>query len=60
MDFEREDPLRLSAIPRIALACLPTPLLEAPRLAAAIGGPKLWIKRDDMTAGRSSGSNAMT
>src|SRR6202140_966240 len=49
MDFEREDPLRLSAIPRIALACLPTPLLEAPRLAAAIGGPKLWIKRDDMT-----------
>ncbi len=49
MDFEREDRLRLSAIPRIALACLPTPLLEAPRLAAAIGGPKLWIKRDDMT-----------
>jgi D-cysteine desulfhydrase family pyridoxal phosphate-dependent enzyme len=49
MDFEREDPLRLSAIPRIALACLPTPLLEAPRLTAAIGGPKLWIKRDDMT-----------
>jgi D-cysteine desulfhydrase family pyridoxal phosphate-dependent enzyme len=49
MDSEKGDLLRLSAIPRISLACLPTPLLEAPGLAAAMGGPRLWIKRDDMT-----------
>ncbi len=36
-------------IPRISLAFLPTPLKEAPRLSAAIEGPRLWIKRDDLT-----------
>ncbi len=39
----------LLAIPRVRLACLPTPLLEARRLAAQISGPHLWIKRDDLT-----------
>jgi D-cysteine desulfhydrase family pyridoxal phosphate-dependent enzyme len=39
----------LQNIPRIPLAFLPTPIMEAPRLAAAIDGPKLWIKRDDLT-----------
>ncbi len=43
------DELGLKNIPRIPLAFLPTPIMEAPRLAAAIGGPKLWIKRDDLT-----------
>lgn len=41
--------LGLKDIPRIPLAFLPTPIMEAPRLAAAIGGPRLWIKRDDLT-----------
>jgi len=36
-------------IPRIPLAFLPTPMMEAPRLAEAIEGPKFWIKRDDLT-----------
>lgn len=49
MDSKSSDPLRLNTIPRIPLAYLPTPLVEAPRLAAALGGPRLWIKRDDMT-----------
>lgn len=49
MNCEREDVLRLNSIPRVPLACLPTPLREASRLAAAVGGPRLWIKRDDMT-----------
>jgi D-cysteine desulfhydrase family pyridoxal phosphate-dependent enzyme len=39
----------LQNIPRVPLAFLPTPIMEAPRLAAAIDGPKLWIKRDDLT-----------
>lgn len=35
--------------PRVGLALLPTPLMEAPRLTAALGGPRLWVKRDDLT-----------
>jgi len=40
---------RLGAIPRLKLAHLPTPLEEAPRLAAHLGGPRLLVKRDDCT-----------
>ena len=43
------DELGLKTTPRVHLAFLPTPIVEAPRLAAAIGGPRLWIKRDDLT-----------
>ena len=43
----------LAAQPRIALAGLPTPLLEAVRLREALGGdkvcPRILIKRDDLT-----------
>ena len=38
-----------SHLPRVALASLPTPLEEAPRLAAALGGPRLLFKRDDLS-----------
>jgi L-cysteate sulfo-lyase len=40
---------RLEAVPRVALAHLPTPLEAMPRLAAALGCPRLWVKRDDCT-----------
>jgi D-cysteine desulfhydrase family pyridoxal phosphate-dependent enzyme len=43
------DEIGLQNIPRVSLAFLPTPILEAPRLSAEIGGPKIWIKRDDLT-----------
>jgi D-cysteine desulfhydrase len=36
------------ALPRTALATLPTPLLAAPRLSEATGA-EVWIKRDDLT-----------
>jgi D-cysteine desulfhydrase family pyridoxal phosphate-dependent enzyme len=36
-------------IPRIHFAHLPTPIEELPRLAAALGGPRLFVKRDDQT-----------
>ena len=39
----------LQNFPRVPLAFLPTPIMEAPRLAAEIEGPTLWIKRDDLT-----------
>jgi len=39
----------LEKMPRLRLAALPTPLDEAPRLSAALGGPRILIKRDDLT-----------
>lgn len=36
-------------IPRILFAQLPTPIEQLPRLTAALGGPRLWVKRDDQT-----------
>ncbi len=36
-------------IPRIRIAHLPTPVEAMPRLSAALGGPRLWVKRDDQT-----------
>ena len=44
-------------LPRVALAHLPTPLEEMPRLREALGGgPRLLIKRDDQT-GLATGGN---
>jgi 1-aminocyclopropane-1-carboxylate deaminase/D-cysteine desulfhydrase-like pyridoxal-dependent ACC family enzyme len=40
---------RLAALPRLRLAALPTPLHEVPRLSAALGGPRILIKREDLT-----------
>ncbi len=36
-------------ISRINFAHLPTPIEELPRLSAALGGPRLLVKRDDQT-----------
>ncbi|MFB0533246.1 MAG: D-cysteine desulfhydrase family protein [Desulfatiglandales bacterium] len=36
-------------LPRVALGNLPTPLHELPRLSAALGGPRIFMKRDDLT-----------
>ena len=36
-------------IPRIRIANLPTPIEALPRLSAALGGPQLLVKRDDLT-----------
>ena len=36
-------------IPRVRFAHLPTPIEPLPRLSAALGGPQLFIKRDDQT-----------
>ena len=36
-------------IPRIRIAHLPTAVEAMPRLSAALGGPRLWVKRDDQT-----------
>lgn len=36
-------------LPRLRFANLPTPLEEAPRLAEALGGPRLFVKREDLS-----------
>ena len=39
----------LDLAPRWRFAQLPTPLHPLPRLTPHLGGPQLWIKRDDLT-----------
>lgn len=41
--------MKLSTLPRVRLANLPTPLQELPNLRKALKGPRIFIKRDDMT-----------
>lgn len=43
---------------RVPLACLPTPLVPAPRLAEILGSGPLWIKRDDLTGFAVAGNKA--
>ncbi|MBA4398766.1 MAG: D-cysteine desulfhydrase family protein, partial [Anaerolinea sp.] len=45
-------------IPRILLAHLPTAVEALPRLTAALGGPRLFVKRDDQTGVAFGGNKA--
>ena len=40
---------RLAALPRVPLGFWPTPLTKAARLTEQLGGPEIWIKRDDQS-----------
>ncbi len=51
-----ENVLDLDRFARVSLCHQPTPLEPMPRLSAQIGGPNIWIKRDDCT-GLASGGN---
>lgn len=46
----------LSQFPRASLAHLPTPLEHLPRLSKHLGGPEIYVKRDDCT-GLATGGN---
>ncbi|WP_187431264.1 L-cysteate sulfo-lyase [Roseobacter fucihabitans] len=48
--------MHLARFPRRFLAHLPTPLERLDRLTKELGGPEIWIKRDDCT-GMSTGGN---
>ena len=50
---------RIARVPRIRLALTPTPLEEAANLSRALGGPRIFIKRDDLT-GIAFGGNKLT
>ncbi|HNQ74767.1 MAG TPA: D-cysteine desulfhydrase family protein [Verrucomicrobiota bacterium] len=41
--------MNFESLPRLQLAQLPTPLMRLGRLTRKLGGPQLWIKRDDQT-----------
>lgn len=40
---------KINTFPRVPLATLPTPLHELPRFSKALGGPPIFMKRDDLT-----------
>jgi 1-aminocyclopropane-1-carboxylate deaminase/D-cysteine desulfhydrase-like pyridoxal-dependent ACC family enzyme len=40
---------RIARVPRIRLALTPTPLEDAANLSRVLGGPRIFIKRDDLT-----------
>ncbi|QDU70788.1 D-cysteine desulfhydrase family protein [Mucisphaera calidilacus] len=48
--------MQLLDTPRFRLAQLPTPLVPAPRFSEALGGPTIYLKRDDLT-GLAGGGN---
>lgn len=48
--------MHLARFPRLTLGHFPTPLEPLNNLSALLGGPKLWIKRDDAT-GLATGGN---
>jgi L-cysteate sulfo-lyase len=48
--------MHLAKFPRVRLGHLPTPLEAMPNVTKLLGGPQLYIKRDDCT-GLSSGGN---
>ena len=43
---------------RLQLAHLPTPLEKLERLSKLLGGPEIWIKRDDQTGLATGGNKA--
>lgn len=50
--------MQLSRFPRLHFAHLPTPLEPMPALTRLLGGPNLWIKRDDCTGLAGGGNKA--
>ena len=49
---------RIGRLPRFPLAHLPTPLEHLPRFSKALGGPQIYIKRDDCTGLAFGGNKA--
>jgi 1-aminocyclopropane-1-carboxylate deaminase/D-cysteine desulfhydrase-like pyridoxal-dependent ACC family enzyme len=39
----------MDSVPRLHFAHVPTPIEELPRLSNKLGGPRIFIKRDDQT-----------
>jgi D-cysteine desulfhydrase family pyridoxal phosphate-dependent enzyme len=50
--------MKFSEFPRANIASLPTPLHLLPNLSKKLGGPKIWVKRDDLTGIAFGGNKA--
>ncbi len=50
--------MKLGSLPRVRFANLPTPIKEMPNLSKKLGGPHIWIKRDDLTGVAFGGNKA--
>ena len=50
--------MKLESLPRVRLANLPTPIQELPNLTKKLGGPRIWVKRDDLTGLAFGGNKA--
>jgi 1-aminocyclopropane-1-carboxylate deaminase/D-cysteine desulfhydrase-like pyridoxal-dependent ACC family enzyme len=50
--------MQIGKLPRVRLAALPTPLEEMGNLSKKLGGPRLFIKRDDNTGLAFGGNKA--
>jgi D-cysteine desulfhydrase/L-cysteate sulfo-lyase len=48
---------KISCFDRVKLANLPTPLIELTNFSNVLGGPRIYMKRDDLTGGVFSGGN---
>lgn len=48
--------MTISIPAKVPLAALPTPLVPLDRLSASLGGPRIWLKRDDLTHTSMSGN----
>ncbi len=48
--------MNIDQLPRRSLGFFPTPLHPLPNLSKRLGGPQLWVKRDDQT-GLATGGN---
>jgi L-cysteate sulfo-lyase len=59
LNQQKRDDLRerLGSVERVSLARLPTPLVELPNLSRVLSGPKIFMKRDDLTGGLTFGGN---
>jgi L-cysteate sulfo-lyase len=60
VDVEAKERLRglLAQQPRFSISILPTPLIDLPQFSAQLGGPRILMKRDDMTGLAYGGNKA--
>ncbi|MCK5245384.1 pyridoxal-phosphate dependent enzyme, partial [Candidatus Bipolaricaulota bacterium] len=58
-DRRKADDLRqrIDSFDRVDLAMLPTPLVELKNLSRVLDGPRIFMKRDDLTGGITFGGN---
>jgi D-cysteine desulfhydrase family pyridoxal phosphate-dependent enzyme len=47
--LKKEEKMGIAELAKVSLGYYPTPFEELKRLSEEIGGPRIWVKRDDLT-----------